>query len=82
MLLYQGPLPVGLWEVLEATLHGGLALQGDFTRALAPEVALAASLGYISVIDITGLTYRPKWHITNAGLSALENRGDYDDHFQ
>lgn len=74
MIFYQGPLPDGLWEVLEATLQGGLALQGDFTRALSPEVALAASLGYISVIDTNGLAYRPKWHITNAGLSALENR--------
>lgn len=77
MIIYTGEHPIGLWEVLDAALHRGLSLQGDFSRAFAPEVALAASLGYLSVIDTNGQTYRPQWRITHAGLSALENRGDY-----
>lgn len=79
MILYQGPLPDGLWEVLEQCLNGGLALQGDFSRAYSPEVALAASLGFISVINTDGLAFRTKWHITSSGLVALENKEDYDD---
>lgn len=78
MILYRGEYPEGLWAVLEACLHGGLALQGDFSRALAPEVALAASLGYISVVDLDGRAYRKQWHITNAGLVALEHKEDFE----
>jgi hypothetical protein len=53
-------------------------LQGDFSRALAPEVALAASLGFISTIDLDGKAYRKQWHITNAGLVALEHKEDFE----
>lgn len=73
-MIYQGEVPPGLWDVLEAAHEGGIALKGDFARALAPEVALAASLGYISVVSVSGLTWTPKWNITLMGLDALQHK--------
>ncbi len=76
MIKYSGNIPDELWEVLEETLHSGLPLQGDYTRSNALLVALAASLGYITTIRVTGEEYGTRWYITGSGLAALEQRGN------
>lgn len=73
--LYHGPLPAALWPLLEACHRAGsLAIQGDATRALASEVALAASMGWLTTIDPSGRSYGSRWRLTSAGLQALNNK--------
>lgn len=57
-----------------AHLQAGLHVQGNFARAYAAEVALAASLGWITTVDPNGQAYGRVWHITVAGLTALNNK--------
>lgn len=52
----------------------GVAVQSNFARALSPQVALAASLGWITTVDPGGRTYSRIWRITVAGLTALNNK--------
>jgi hypothetical protein len=68
---FHGDYPPSLWAVLTLAHDRYISCQGDWARALAPEVALAASLGWLSNIDPDGLHYSNKWRITPAGLTAL-----------
>lgn len=71
---YRGEFPSNLWEVLKQAWMHGIAIQGDFARALAPEVSLAASCGWITSIDLDGNSYSNRWRITAAGLYALSHK--------
>lgn len=71
---YHGEYPVGLWFILDHIWQNGLATQGDWARALAPEIALAASCGFISNVNPQGDTYSNRWRITAAGLYALQHK--------
>jgi hypothetical protein len=68
---YSGDYPPQLWAVLSIAHDRFVSVQGDWARALAPEVALAASLGWLSNILPDRETYDNKWRITPAGLTAL-----------
>lgn len=68
---YRGEYPPQLWAVLSICHERYISIQSDWARALAPEVALAASLGWVSNIDPDGLHYTKQWRITPAGLTAL-----------
>lgn len=74
MTTYNGPYSDGLWGVLTWAHEGPFSVQSNFARSMAPEVALAASLGYISVVAPDGRTYTRSWYITAAGLTALSNK--------
>ena len=71
---FHGEYPDGLWSVLVLVWERGLTTQGDWARALAPEVALAASCGFISNITPDGASYSNRWRITASGLLALERK--------
>lgn len=71
---YHGPIPAGLWDVLSQAHEGGISVQSNFARSYSLEVALAASLGWVSTITPTGLAYSRVWRITMAGLSALQHK--------
>lgn len=73
---YRGDLPDTIWAVLTLAWQHGIATQGDWARALAVDVALAASCGFISSIDPSGNSYGNRWRITAAGLHALQHK-DY-----
>jgi hypothetical protein len=73
-MMYHGPLPEGVWVVATLSHHNGLAVQGNASRELAAEVALAASLGWITTVDPNGQAYGRIWRITVAGLTALHNK--------
>lgn len=68
---YRGEYPPQLWLVLSLAHERFISVQSDWARALAPEVALAASLGWLSNIDPSGHQYTKQWRITPAGLTAL-----------
>ena len=74
IVLYHGPLPPEIWLVVSEAYEGGFAVQSNFSRIYALEVALAASLGWITTVDPTGQTYSRVWRITVAGLTALNNK--------
>lgn len=71
---YHGPLPDEMWPVLTQAHECGIAVQSNFARAYSPEVALAASLGWVSTVTPDGQAYSRMWRITVAGLSALHNK--------
>lgn len=50
-----------------------IAIEANYARAHRNEIALLASLGYLSVIAPDGLTYSRMWHITAEGLYALRH---------
>lgn len=68
---YRGEYPVQLWLVLNLAHERFISVSGDWARTLAPEVALASSLGWLSNIAPDGQSYSNKWRITPAGLTAL-----------
>lgn len=68
---YSGDYPPQLWLVLKLAHDRYISVQGDWARALAAEVALAASLGWLSNILPDRETYDNKWRTTPAGLTAL-----------
>ena len=70
---YTGLLPIAVWEVLEQASRGGFTTSSNFARAYAAEVALAASIGWISIL-IGTTNYAPSWHITTAGATALVHK--------
>lgn len=74
MSYYHGPLPDSIWLTMLKVWTSPVAIQGDFARSNAEDVALAASLGWISTVDPNGLAYRRSWRITVSGLSALHNK--------
>lgn len=72
---YTGKIPPLVWEVLERASAGCIYLRSDFARAYAPEIAAAASLGWISSVHISGTSFQPFWLVTLEGLAAYRNRG-------
>lgn len=73
--LYIGPLTDETFAVLKtAWKWGGVAIQSNFARANAKELALCASQGWLSTVDPDGKAYRDRWRITQAGLMVLEHK--------
>ena len=58
---------MNLGTVLWKAWRSGFSTKSDFARAMANEVAVAASLGLIST-RISGHKFGTKWHITKQGL--------------
>jgi len=56
----------------------GFYTKGNDARAFANEVALAASLGWISVVSPDGRKFNGFWTLTNAGLTALNHRAEME----
>lgn len=69
---YLGPIPDGVWGVLTYAWEAPIYLASNFAREFAPQVAFAASMGWLSTITPDGLSYSRQWHITKEGLVALE----------
>lgn len=72
---YSGPLPEpDIWDVLLEAWARGIWTSGNFARAYAYTVGLAASLGWISTVTPDGRAYMPRWHITLEGIAAYHTR--------
>lgn len=68
---YFGEIPEVLWLILVNAWERGVSVSSDLARACSTEVALAASLGWITTITADGKGYSRIWHITEQGLTAL-----------
>lgn len=72
---YHGPYPPGLWAVLEVCHKAGsISIQSNFARGAATEVALAASIGWITTVSPDGASHGARWRLTQAGLLAHHHR--------
>ncbi len=76
--MWQQPEAIYYEEADRATraayLTGSLSTKSDFARTHANPVALAASLGLITVV-MPGGSYGNTWRITSKGLQRLEQLG-------
>lgn len=72
--MYIGPLPEGIWDILQNIWVAPLGISGDRSRHYALEIGLLASMGWISTVSPDGRTFGRTWHITAAGVTALENK--------
>lgn len=64
------PTDKNLRAVLEKAWRGGFTTKSDFARRFANQVAVAASLGYITT-QVRGFSFGSTWLITKDGLSIL-----------
>ena len=69
---YLGPIPESVWEVLRTAWQAPIWIAGNYARAMSPDVAFAASMGWLSNIMPDGLAFSRQWHITKEGLMALQ----------
>lgn len=74
---YHGPVPRKLWDILRVSWEQGLAVQSNYAREHASEVALAASMGFISTVSLDGRKYQRVWNVTHEGVVAFTNRENY-----
>lgn len=68
---FTGPVPDIVWDIIERAHNEGLAVSSDYARCHSAEIALAASLGWISVVSLSGSTYGRIWNSTIEGLNAF-----------
>lgn len=61
---------MNIYNVLERAWKGGFSTKSDFARKHANEVAVCASLGYITTKE-KPKTFSNVWRITNPGLEIL-----------
>lgn len=71
---YFGEFPDGLWEIVDKAWFDPPSISSNYSRERAPLIALAASLGWISIIAPDGLSLSRSWHVTAEGLSAMRHR--------
>jgi hypothetical protein len=65
----HGQIPIELIPVLDRAYTKGFSVQSDFYRDNAVEVALCASLGFITTLVPGG--YGSVWRITPKGMKEL-----------
>mgnify|MGYP001555002671 CR=1 FL=1 len=73
-VMYTGPIPSGVWEVLDRVWRHPLAIASDYTRLNQAEVSFAASMGWISNIAPDGHGYTRHWRLTVEGLVNLSHK--------
>lgn len=71
---YTGPLPDGIWPLIETCWLFGLAVSSNKAREASTEVALAASMGWISTVSLDGQGYGRMWNVTAEGTAAYTHR--------
>lgn len=71
---YTGPLPQAIWEVVRCAWEDGIAVSSNVARELSAEVALAASLGWISTVSLDGRRHTRVWNVTAEGVTALNHK--------
>jgi len=70
---YLGPIPGEVWTILDHAWEAPIYIASNFAREFKHEIALTASIGWISNIKPDGRSYSPCWHLTLAGAHALEH---------
>lgn len=71
---YKGQIPKRLWRLLVIAYEEGIFTSSNRARKYSKEIALMASLGWISNISYDGWHWSNKWRITFEGFAALQNK--------
>lgn len=71
--LYDGPVSASAWMTLAELWAEPFTVSSNFARERAEEIALLASLGWISTIAWDCHTYSRLWRMTAKGYLALVN---------
>lgn len=74
---YFGEIPEEIWEVVDRAWYDPPSISSNYSRERAQFVALAASLGWISIIAPDGHSLSRSWHVTAPGLSAFKNKDTF-----
>ena len=74
---YLGRIPAGTYHVTEAAHEAGFSVSSNLAREFAHEIALAASMGWISTVQLDGKKALRYWNITHEGLVALQHRDEH-----
>lgn len=72
---YTGPVTEHCWDVLAGLWSEPCTVQSNYAREFAEEIALLASVGWISTVTPDGQGYTRLWRLTGRGLTALNTRG-------
>lgn len=74
---YLGRIPNIVWFLLELAHERGFSVSSNTAREHAQEVALAASMGWISTVRLDGKRALRRWNVTAEGLTALNHKDTY-----
>ena len=72
---YTGPITERTWETLAALWAEPFTVSSNFARERAEEIALLASIGWVSTVTYDGQAFSRLWRLTGRGLTALTTRG-------
>lgn len=72
---YTGPITEIAWAVLAKLWDEPFTVSSNFAREFASEIALLASIGWISTVTWDGCGFSRLWRLTGRGLTALNTRG-------
>jgi hypothetical protein len=70
---YRGRINKQTWDVLADIWLYPRAIESNYARSYRNDIALLASLGYISVVAPDGMSYTRQWNVTAEGLYALRH---------
>lgn len=71
---YTGPIPEAVWLVVQMAWETNIAVSSNFAREYSAEIALAASVGWISTVSLDGGAFSRFWSVTAEGVAAYEGR--------
>ena len=71
---YHGRIPPRVWSIVRVAWEAGIAVSSNMAREWSGEIALAASLGWISTVSLDGRTYHRVWNVTAEGVIALNHK--------
>ena len=71
---YFGPMPDEVWGVMDRAWFDPPSISSNYARENAQVLALAASLGWITIVAPDGKSLSRSWHVTVAGLTAYRNK--------
>jgi hypothetical protein len=63
-----------VWDIVTVAWEVGIAVSSNMAREWSKEIALAASLGWISTVSLDGRTSHRVWNVTAEGVTALNHK--------
>lgn len=74
---FLGRISASTYMVTERAHVVGFSVSSNMAREFAHEIALAASMGWISIVQLDGKKALRYWNITHEGLVALQHRDEH-----
>lgn len=71
---YLGPIPKLIFKLLTKAWEDGITTSSNYARQNAPQIALAASAGWISNVTLDGKRFTNRWNITAQGVNLVNHQ--------